>query len=249
MRPNAHLLSQRHILGLEYARNPIHQQRVFGAIATIQQALAQRKRPYIAFSGGKDSMIVLALVQQIAGAVPAVWSDDELEYPELVQMMSPLIGQPDLIVTYGEAEHAGWYRPWRTRPYWRDPFPGTIRIGMDVDEWMATRGHDLVFTGLRAEENARRRAWLEAHGPIYRVRSGVGLRCCPIWDWTIDDVWAYTAAQGLPVCGVYDRMEEIGIAPRAQRVGPLPLARRTHLEQGWPELYDRLVARYGARWS
>lgn len=242
-------LSQRHTLSLEYAQRPEHRQRVFSAIATIQRALSRRKRPYIAFSGGKDSMVVLALVQQLAGAVPVVWSDDELEYPELLEMLAPMIGQPDLTVTHGWAEHAGWFRPWADRPYWRDPFPGTVRIDMPVDDWMARQGYDLAFTGLRAEENIRRNEWLTANGPIYRVKSGVGMRCCPLWDWSSDDVWAYIATHRLPVCGVYERLETIGVNQRAQRVGPLPLARKSHLIEGWPEMYERLVARYGERWS
>ncbi len=236
------------ILSLEYAQHPVHRQRVLSAIALIQRAISKRKRPYIAFSGGKDSMVVLALVQQLAGAVPAVWSDDELEYPELLELMAPMIGQPDLIVTEGWTEHAGWFRPWIDRPFWREPFPGTIRIGMPVDDWMAQQGYDLVFTGLRAEESNKRHDWLSANGPLYRVKAGVGLRCCPLWDWSADDVWAYIATHQLPVCGVYDRLETIGIARERQRVGPLPLSPRDHLLAGWPEMYARLVARYGERW-
>lgn len=41
-----------------FARDPHHLQRVAGAIATIQSALKRSKRPYVAFSGGKDSLVV-----------------------------------------------------------------------------------------------------------------------------------------------------------------------------------------------
>lgn len=224
-------------------------QRVASATAIIQKALAKRKRPYVAFSGGKDSMVVLALVQQIGGDIPVLWSDDELEYPELIELMAPMAGQPDLTIALGWATHAGWFAPWRDRPFWRDPLPGAIRIDMDADDYMATRGHDLVFTGVRAEENNRRREWLESSGPLYRVRSGVRMRCCPLWDWSVEDVWAYTRLHGLPVCGSYDVLERIGVPLKSRRVGPLPLAREYELREGWPQMYERLVARYGRRWS
>lgn len=48
------------------------------ALDTIERALGMVERPYIAFSGGKDSLVVQHLVHQVDPEVPMVYCDDEL---------------------------------------------------------------------------------------------------------------------------------------------------------------------------
>ena len=221
------------------------------ALTVVAAALASASRPYVAFSGGKDSTVVACLVHSLAPGVPLLWSDDELELPETVEMMTQLkaIAGDQLIVTLGHAQHAGWFWPWRDEPYWREPLPGSLRIDMDVDDWMGSQGYDLTFLGTRRSENAKSREWFEKAGPLYRVRRGTGLRCCPIEDWTDDDVWALIAAWSVAYNPAYDVMEAIGIPRKRQRVGPLPLAPRSQLASGWPDVLASLEARYQRRWT
>lgn len=243
----------RRVLALEYARTDTHRQRVAGSVAMIQRARSHCRWPYVAFSGGKDSMVLLSLVEQLSGGVVAAWSDDELEFPETVAMMEKMHGQMLFVVTLGYGRHGGWFTPWMDQPFWRDPFPDATRIDTDQDDWMASLGHDLTFLGTRAEESRKRRDWLTYAAwrweGIYPVQSGTGTRCCPIWDWTVDDIWAYTLTHRLPVNPVYAKLDAIGVPVQRQRLGPLPLARRDDLEAGWPELLKRLERRYGTRWS
>ena len=241
------------VLDRVLARSPDFRARLVGALAVVQRALGECQRPYVAFSGGVDSLAVLALVQAVHPTVAAAWSDDELELPETVTMMEQLqavapSAGTDFRVTLGWAEHAGWFRPWQDNPPFRPPLPGAVAINMGQDEWMAAEGFDFVFPGVRMDENRRRQAWLAGHGPLYRVRTGTGWRCCPLWDWSKDEVWALVAHWGLPYNPAYDRMEELGIPRRMQRVGPLPLAPRSQLEAGWPDLLAQLEARYGPHW-
>lgn len=221
------------------------------ARAAIRAALRDAARPYVAVSGGKDSAAVAHLVLSERPDVTLLWSDDELEYPETVALMTALKDRhgAQLVTALGWAEHAGWFRPWTDRPLWRDPLPGTRTAGMDADDWMATRGHDLTLLGTRAEESRVRAAWLVEHGPTYRVRGGTGVRCCPLWDWPVGYVYAYLERVGVALNGAYAVLERIGVPEELRRVGPLPLARRDDLAAGWPALYDRLVARYGHRWT
>lgn len=243
------------VLALEHARTDDHRRKVASALRTIHAALSRATMPYVAYTSGKDSLVVGWLVEQVTRGVTLAWSDDELEYPETVAIMERLAGDLLFVVTSGYSWHNGWFHPWVDRPFFRDPLPQMVWITEDQDDYMARQGHDLTFTGVRAEESRARRDWLAfAAGRfdvpgLYPVRSGTGLRCTPLWDWTTDDVWAYIHAHGLPYNPVYDRLAEIGVEPRRQRVGPLPLARRADLAAGWPDLLARLEARYGPRWT
>ena len=62
-------------------------------------------------------------------------------------------------------------------------------------------------------------------------------------------MWALIAGWGLAYSAAYDVMERIGIPRRRQRVGPLPLAPRSQLEAGWPDVLARLETRYQRRWT
>jgi phosphoadenosine phosphosulfate reductase len=225
--------------------------RLVSALAITDLALATARRPYVAVSGGKDSLVVMALALRVKPEIDLLWSDDELEYPETVAFMDILrsLAGDQLRVTLGYARHAGWFRPWRRKPAWRAPFPDAIRVGCDVDDWMGRRAYDLTLLGTRASESRKRRDWLVSAGHTYTVSSGTGKRCCPIWDWTEDDVWGLIAGWGLPYNTAYDRLDAIGISRERQRVGPLPLSPRTTLDAGWPDLLARLETRYGKRWE
>lgn len=233
-----------------HAQSQPFRRRLSGALAAVELALATATKPYIAYSGGKDSLALMWLVHSVREDVTVAWTDDELEYPEVVEHMAALqaVAGDQMMIKRGTHEHAGWFTPWSERPYFRDPIPGTFDTGMSVDDWMAACGYDLVFTGVRGEESRRRRDALAQTGPLYRVASAVPWHCTPLAWWGEHDVWALIAREGLPYSPVYDRLDEIGVKRERMRIGPLPLAHRDHLEEGWPELFVRLEARYGQRW-
>lgn len=231
------------------------QRKMFRAMALIKRALSTSRLPYIAFSGGKDSLAVTHLVHLVDPNVELLWSDDELEYPESVEYMRrvQVVGGDLFTVTLGWARHAGWFDPWRDQPYFREPLPGSLNIEMDVDLYQAEQGYDLTFLGLRRFESGRRNdprtGWLIKTGGTYKSTKGVRNKCNPIHDWTADDVWALISGQGLPYNRAYDVMDQIGLHRNHQRVGPLPLTRRATLAEGWPDLLVRLEDRYQRRWA
>ncbi len=241
-------------LAMQIFEKDYFQQRLAMGLARVSQALQGARRPYIAFSSGKDSVVVAALVHAIAPNVELYWSDDELEYPETVEYMTSLkeIAGPQLTITLGYALHARWFWPWRDKPFYREPLLGSLSIECAVDDWLGEQGYDLTFLGTRASESKRRKAWLTyAHvefGSSYPVKAGTGRRCCPIWDWTEDDVWALIAGWKLAYNPVYDVLAGMGTPRERQRVGPLPLTSRSILEEGWPDILGRLEIRYGAKW-
>lgn len=230
------------------ARLRAHRALVARAEATIADALAAMDKPAVAFSGGKDSLLTLALVRRQRPGVAVIWSDDELEYDETVAFVPTVCaawGLP-LTVTAGVARHAGWFRPWRDKPFWRAPLPGMLAIRERVETWQARQGYG-VFTGLRAVEARRRRLNTRMRGLLYRRNDG-GMACQPLAWWPTANVWAAIAEMEIPYNPAYDVLARIGVGRERQRVGPLPLTPGWVLRDGWPEISRRLVARYGERW-
>lgn len=223
------------------------QDKLFRAMAVVGAALKRSRRPYLAFSGGIDSTAVLTICELVRPGIPVCWSDDELELPETVAYMALMhqAAGAQYQAFQGGATHAGWFVPWTDVPCWRDPLPGTIPARSSL--WHIEHDYDLVLLGTRMDESRRRRDWLLQSGPTYGG-STITRRCCPIWDWSKDDVWALIAGQGVPYNAAYDRMEALGIPRKRQRVGPMPLAPRQQLADGWPAILARLEARYGRRW-
>lgn len=241
-------------LGLVHFQSERFRRRLDSALAIVGQALRQSSRPYVAFSLGKDSCAVSALVHALAPEAELVWGDDELELPETVEFAARVkaLAGDQFAILAGWSCHAGWFYPWRQRPFFREPLPEaewTVRSEEDWMRWQKERGHDLVFLGLRGNENRRRRDWFLSVGPIYPAKSTCRWRCAPLWDWTEDDVWALIYGWKLAYNPAYDVMEAAGIHRRNQRVGPLPLAPRRHLEAAYPDLLARLEERYARRWS
>lgn len=226
-----------------------HRKKVDDARRLVDEALRWMFVPYVAWSGGKDSLVVLHLVARALPGVIANWSDDELEYDEQLTAIPAACAAfgARLQVTLGHARHADWFDPWRDEPSWRAPCPGAIRVDKRIEDWSVDEGFDGAFVGLRMVEAHHRAIYLRARGYLHRVQSGQ-FRCHPLAGWSVDDVWAYIAGHDLPYSPVYDRLTAIGVPRGEQRVGPLPLTPGWHLKAGWPAMYRRLTERYGHRW-
>lgn len=228
-----------------HARLPQFRRRIDRAIGEIEEAVEVTSSPYLAYSGGKDSLVLLDLVRRVAPHVPAIWADDELIHPGEAEFVTQT---SNLIVVQGWARHAGWFDPWRSEPYWREPLPEMQWIGQEVEPWSLAAGHDGCFVGLRADESSSRRVASRRYGALHRVADGQW-RAWPLRTWGDVDVWAYIGARELRYHPAYDVYARIGLPREQWRVGPLPLSPNYVLRQGWPGLLDRLEARYGRRWG
>jgi 3'-phosphoadenosine 5'-phosphosulfate sulfotransferase (PAPS reductase)/FAD synthetase len=184
-----------------HARLPAHRRRVEAAAALIGRALSELSpRPFVACSFGKDSAVLLHLVQQQCPDIEARF----LRWPE-----TELMGDFDRVIGEWRARGANVCELdlWRASAGERVP-----------DRWARLQALSPAagyFIGLRAEESKGRRASLRCHGDYYTLASGL-VRVAPLAWWALADVAAYVAVHDLPTLKNY---RELGIAARtASRV-------------------------------
>ncbi|MDD5543862.1 MAG: phosphoadenosine phosphosulfate reductase family protein [Acidobacteriia bacterium] len=158
-----------------------------------QKALQMNPDGYwVAFSGGKDSIVILDLVRKSGVKHTAHFNLTTVDPPELIGFVRE--NYPDV---KREVPTKSMYRliiynmmpPTRIARYCCDELKERGGVGR------------LVVTGIRWAESLQRskRVMVES---CYKHKSKVFLH--PIIDWTDADVWEYIKQNNLPYCSLYD---------------------------------------------
>lgn len=225
---------------------------------------------YVAFSGGKDSLAVLALTLDADPTVPVCFFDSGLEYPETIAYLDQvedyfgieIATYPatpsllDLLIGSGGWDHHAVDHDtpdlWETligapaQAAHTDNGPGEL-WGVRAGESHG-RAHlyrtalTRACAGCCPSAGERR----ERHGGVIR-RGDETVAYGPIWDWSTEEVWAFIARRGLPVNPVYAKLAALGAGPSELRVsrmlgnGLLERGWVARLRQGWPEVYGALA--------
>ncbi|NDV09692.1 phosphoadenosine phosphosulfate reductase family protein [Rhodococcus sp. IEGM 248] len=213
---------------------------------------------YLAFSGGKDSLVILDRARRVEPEVPVVFFDSGLDYPETYDYLTELVHtwrldlhciptDPPLLQVL--ADSGLWNHTALT--------DGAAAAMVDLHAALITeparRAHALLgpgeLWGVRADESAARRMLYirggRRDGIVARADGTVAYG--PIWNWTTDDVWAHIARHRLPVNPVYAKLRELGVPEQQHRLshlidgGHLDRGRLTWLRRGWPALFEQLA--------
>jgi sulfate adenylyltransferase subunit 2 len=194
------------------------------AIHVIREVAAERERPALLFSGGKDSIVLVRLAQKAfaPGPVPfpLLHVDTGHNFPEVIEFRDRLIAESGLTLLVGSVQasiDAGRVKE-ETGPRASRNRLQTVTLLDAIEE----HGLDACFGGARRdEERARAKervlSFRDDFGQwdprrqrpelwdLYnaRVRRGENIRAFPISNWTELDVWQYIAQEELELPGIY----------------------------------------------
>jgi len=173
--------------GKMLAQMPQFKEKETKALRDIEQALKISSTPYVALSWGKQSGVLMHLVFRVDPTVPGVfWRGPE----------------SDLIANFSEVAKQ-FQEKWKIKyieQFCEHDFKNTAR------DWQEENKKDCVFMGLCEDEsNARRRTLAKANANnIFHYKNNT-IRCCPLRQWTNQDIAAYVAKHGVPMLSTYHK--------------------------------------------
>ena len=155
------------------------------------EPLTQGQGYYVAFSGGKDSSVILALAKLSGVKFDAHHNLTTIDPPELVRFV--VDRHPEVVID----------RPERSMLKKLETKGMPTRMGRWCCEYLKERSGSgrFVVTGVRWAES-RRRAQRRMVESCYKDTGKRYLH--PIIEWTDEDVWKFIREQNVPYCGLYD---------------------------------------------
>src|ERR671914_1148659 len=200
----------------DLALSPHLEQLEAEAIHIIREVAAEFEKPVVLFSGGKDSIVLLALAEKAFAPAPLPFAvmhvDTGHNFPEVIEFRDRRV--PDVLVaSVQESIDRGRVRD--------EPSRNRLQTTTLLDA-ISEHGFDAAFGGARRdEERARAKervlSFRDDFGQwdprrqrpelwdLYnaRVRRGEHIRAFPISNWTELDVWEYIRTEALELPPIY----------------------------------------------
>ena len=183
------------------SRQKEFKQRVKYSKEIIDKCFERFDKPYVAFSGGKDSVAMLGLILEDYPDVHVEnWGHGSYLLPpkyqrEIEENALRMGVNPDHfhLGSSKQLEHPD--ARWDYMRWYRSMFSYLKRL-------ISEEGFDCAFLGLRMEESSARK-W-KARNPFNYTDDRNCPQCYPVHMWSWEDVWAYIVANDLPYLSHYD---------------------------------------------
>jgi sulfate adenylyltransferase subunit 2 len=194
------------------------------AVHIIREVAAERERPVLLFSGGKDSIVLLRLAEKAFRPgkfpFPVMHVDTGHNFPEVVAYRDRRVaelGERLVVASVQESIDKGRVQEQTGPRASRNQLQTTTLLDA-IEE----HGFDAAMGGARRDEERARakerifsfrddfgqwnpRAQRPEIWNLYnaRIRKGEHIRVFPISNWTELDVWQYIAREGLELPAIY----------------------------------------------
>jgi phosphoadenosine phosphosulfate reductase len=186
---------------------------------------------YVAFSGGKDSVVILDLVKRSGAKFDAHYNITGIDPPELVRFIRDV--HPE--VKRNRPEITMW------KLIVKKQSPPT-RIARYCCQYLKERGglNRRIITGVRWQESNRRRKRKMIDVCFKDSRKSY---IHPIIDWLEKDIWDYIHENKVPYCSLYDegfkRLGCIGCPNGGTNGMRRQFARWPRYEKLWRNAFDK----------
>lgn len=225
------------------------------SIHIIREVVAECSNPALLFSGGKDSVVLLALARkafqlgdrEVELPFPLVHIDTGHNYPEVIQFRDEQVAKLNARLVVGEVEESIRRGSVVLR---KETDSRNAAQAVTLLETIAENGFDALMGGARRdEEKARAKERIfsfrdefgqwdpKAQRPelwsLYnaKLHKGENMRVFPISNWTELDIWQYIARENLALPPIYYSHKREVVRRRGLLVPVTPLTPKAAQEQ------------------
>lgn len=215
--------------GRLHAHLPLYKKRLAFAIAGIKAMLSLAPNAYASISFGKQSLCLAYMLYQLTPTTPMFFlaSSESWAIHNFLEIIDHFMTHTPIDLTIVQTNRAGLdisepilqlseKQPtikWRF-PGWSSPDAdwqkSRDRGERDLQEMCARDEWNGWYWGLVKEESRGRKITLstkwegQPHPTIFRYTDSK-YRCCPLMNWTIDDIAAYVSTYNLKLLSEYER--------------------------------------------
>ncbi len=213
----------------------------------IRQFLSKCKKPYLSWSGGKDSTTMLWLTLKEKPDIEVIYFDADSCLPDGWEYMQRLIKEWDInfrvvktcpildvLAEYGIDYQGIDYQTMKATVY-------------EPVNQLVSEGYDGSLIGIRAQESRGRNWGKMKCGPLFWSK-GYGMwECWPMLYWRKEEIWLYIDHYGMPYHPAYDKTrfdarEDIRVSYWAGET-KRTYGRYVWLKYYYPDLFDKLAER------
>ena len=215
----------------------------------IREALQHMKQPYLSFSGGKDSTVMLHMLLKHKPDIPVIYWDADASYPDTEHFIEEVVR--DWSLNFIRRKTESMYSVFRKYGVNHQQIENKTMIATvykPIKKLIEDYGFDGVFVGLRAQESKGRRKLIKSRGQLFYNKSQKVMECLPAAQFAVEDIWAYITFFMLPYNNIYNRTSMI---PRNEiRVSYWcgescrERGRWVWLKKEYPELYNKFASEF-----